>query len=552
MAIIERPPSPTTPPQEPLPLPKPLRDAYAWLDERLGIDAVIKPILVHPVPKSVNWFYVLGSATLTAFLFQVFTGVFLAMVYVPGGDEAYKSLQWIDHHMFLGHLLRALHLWGAYAMFILIFAHVARVFLTGAYKYPRELNWVLGVFLLFATILMGFTGQLLVFNVDSYWATIIGTEMTARTPVIGGFLAALWTVGQTITAQTVTHMFAYHVFILPGLMFLLIGGHLYLVVYQGISEWPVPSDIVDPKTYKEKYHRILETDSVPFFPDAMWKDAVFAAIVVGVVLLLAIVVGPDPLGKPPNPTILSTEPKPFWYLIWFYALLSLIPAGSEDYLILLIPFFVFMWMLLLPFFFNSGERSPTKRPWAVGSVGLAVLATAILCYMGYTSPWAPVYNAAGTLYQVPKAITQRLHGAALRGAILFHDEACIACHAVGGVGGQRGPQLDDVSYRLPAWRIYQQIATGGPQGAHPTSYQYMPAFGRTLNVTQISDLVAFLEALPSAEKGVPFQAKAPSFKGTTSVPSSSGAPAPHQANGFAAPTLKHHTIGRHSAGTSKR
>ncbi|HEV3310089.1 MAG TPA: cytochrome b N-terminal domain-containing protein, partial [Chloroflexota bacterium] len=332
MSLFE-PPAPPKPADEPLKVPAPLMATYKWLDDRLGIDAVIKPILVHPVPRSTNWFNVLGSATLTAFVFQLVTGVFLAMSYIPAPNDAYKSLQYIVNTSYLGHFLRGIHYWGGSAMILLIFAHTARVFLTGSYKYPRELNWVLGVGLLFSTILMGFTGQLLVWNQDSYWAIVVGAEQAARTPVIGQWVADLLLTGRTITSTTLTHFYVIHVFLVPGLMIGLITGHLYLVVYQGISEWPEPSTILDPKTYKEKYHKILE-DGIPFYPDAIAKDMIFAFFAGIVVIALAIRFGGAPLGHRADPTNYVTNPRPFWFLIWYFALLALIPAPVEDIIII--------------------------------------------------------------------------------------------------------------------------------------------------------------------------------------------------------------------------
>lgn len=497
MSLFEPPTVAHSEPEAPLRLPGPIGPVYRWVDDRLGIDAVIRPILVHPVPRSTNWFNVLGSATLTAFIFQIVTGIFLALSYVPAPNDAYQSLQYIVNTSLFGHFIRGIHYWGASAMILLIFAHTARVFLTGSYKYPRELNWLLGVGLLFLTILMGFTGQLLVWNQDSYWATVVGAKQAARTPVIGPWVEQLVLAGQTVGAATLTHFYAIHVFLVPGLMFLLIGGHLYLVIYQGISEWPEPSNIVDPKTYKEQYHKLL-TDGIPFFPDAMAKDAAFALLAGAVVIVLALIFGGAPLGHQADPTSVVTNPKPFWFLIWYFALLAEIPAPIESIVIIGFPAVIITWMLLLPFYANKGERAPSKRPWAVGSVFLAVLATAVLAYEGYQSPWSPVFTATGQLEKVKPSLIVNLTGPAKQGAYLFSSKGCIACHQIDGVGGARGPSLDHVyqTFSADPARIYEQILYGGGG----TSYQAMPAFGSILNPTQVSQIIAFLRTVPAAEK----------------------------------------------------
>lgn len=516
MATVDKP----TPAQSEHEAPKyggPLGAVYHWLDDRLGIDAVIRPIVVHPVPKNTNWFYVLGSATLIAFTFQVITGVFLALVYVPSPNAAFASLHWITYQSVLGRIVRGIHYWGASAMILLIFAHTARVFLTGSYKYPRELNWLMGVGLLFLTLGMGFTGQLLVWNQDSYWAIVVGAEQAARFPFIGSWLAQIVVAGQVVGASTLTHFYAIHVFLIPGLMFLLIGGHLYLVVYQGISEWPEPGDVVDPATYKQRYHEILQNESVPFFPDAMAKDAFFALIVGIVVIVLAVTAGPAPLGVKADPTNFITNPRPFWFLIWYFALLAMIPAEVENYFMIGFPLIIIVFMLALPFWANRGERAASRRPWAVGSVGAAVLISAVLMYEGYASPWAPVFSTTGKLLAVPPAVVSNLKGPARTGAHLFKTEGCIACHMVHGVGGVRGPDVDNIIYQFPVRaRLIEQILYGG----HGTSYQYMPAFGKILNPSQVNDLVAFLNALPKANMAASSSHQA--------APSGNAAPAARQ------------------------
>ncbi len=156
-------------------------------------------------------------------------------------------------------------------------------------------------------------------------------------------------------------------------------------------------------------------------------------------------------------------------------------------------------MLVLPFYANKGERAPSKRPWAVGSVFIAVLATAVLVFEGYQSPWAPVFTAQGNLKKVPTTLVQHLSGQAKAGSQVFHNAGCIACHTVDGVGGIRGPALDNVLSQMPVWRFDEQVLVGG----RGTSYQYMPAFGRILNTTEMDQLIAFFRKVPKAESRSP-------------------------------------------------
>ena len=156
-----------------------------WLEERSGLVGATKYFLFRKVPGDISWSHTLGSATLTAFLVQVVTGVFLAMYYKPDPDKAYESIQHITNDVTLGWLVRGMHRWGASVFIILMFFHMARVFLFGSYKYPRELNWIIGVLLLATGMLAGFTGYLLPWDQTAYWATVVGTRIAATVPVVG-------------------------------------------------------------------------------------------------------------------------------------------------------------------------------------------------------------------------------------------------------------------------------------------------------------------------------------------------------------------------------
>ena len=197
-----------------------------------------RAMLFRKVPKGTNWFYTLGSATLFAFLSQAVTGVFLAMYYDPSPDRAYDSVQHITNDVFLGNLVRGMHRWGATVMIVLIFLHMGRVFFFGAYKYPRELNWVIGVVLLVLTLTMGLTGYLLPFDQRSFWATVVGVNINGTGPIIGPYLADFLRAGPEFGATTLSRFYAIHMLLIPGLIAALIGIHLYLVVKLGTTAPP--------------------------------------------------------------------------------------------------------------------------------------------------------------------------------------------------------------------------------------------------------------------------------------------------------------------------
>ena len=209
-----------------------------WLEERSGLVGGIKYFLFRNVPRDVNWMQTLGSATLTAFIVQAVTGAILAMYYKPDPDSAYESIRYITNDLTLGWLVRGMHRWGASVFIILMFFHMARVFLFGAYKYPRELNWIVGVLLLALGLFEGFTGYLLPWDNTAYWATVVGININGTAPFLGPFIAEFLRGGAEIGAETLSRFYAIHMLLLPGAMFGLIGLHLYLVVRLGVTSPP--------------------------------------------------------------------------------------------------------------------------------------------------------------------------------------------------------------------------------------------------------------------------------------------------------------------------
>ena len=213
-----------------------------WLEERSGIVGAISYFLFRKVPRGTNWFHTLGSATLTAFIVQLVTGVILAFYYKPSPDEAYASIQTITNDLTLGWLVRGMHRWGASVFIILLFLHMGRVFLFGAYKYPRELNWLLGVFILVLAMLEGFTGYLLPWDQTAYWATVVGINLNATAPFAGPFLSDFLRGGQEIGTNTLSIFYSMHMLLIPGGLIGLITLHIYLVIRLGVTSPPWSKD----------------------------------------------------------------------------------------------------------------------------------------------------------------------------------------------------------------------------------------------------------------------------------------------------------------------
>jgi quinol---cytochrome c reductase cytochrome b subunit, bacillus type len=217
-----------------------------WIDERTAFVRGTKWFLFRNVPRDISWAQTLGFATLIAFTTQALTGVVLAMYYEPsaainpttGKPVAYSSIEAITNDLTLGWLVRGMHRWGASVFIILLFLHMARVFLFGAYKYPRELLWVTGVLILATGMLMGFTGYLLPWDQTAYWATVVGINLNGTAPFAGPWLAQFLSTGPEIGAETLAKWYALHMLLLPGALIALIGIHLYLVARLGVVSPP--------------------------------------------------------------------------------------------------------------------------------------------------------------------------------------------------------------------------------------------------------------------------------------------------------------------------
>ncbi len=444
----------------------------AWFDQRLKLWAPIRETVEHPVPReTASWFYVFGSAALTVFGLQVVTGILLALIYVPSAGEAWNSLQVLNHQIALGWFVRALHGWGSNFMVAIVLIHMVQVFLFGAYKFPRELTWILGIFLLLMTLGMAFTGQVLRFDQDAYWGLGIGASISSRVPVVGPLMVKLLLGGPIIGGATLSRFFALHVFVIPGLLIGFVSLHLLLVLKLGINEWPMPGRIVRRATYLQEYHELAHKEGEPFVPYAVWKDALFSGFILLAIAACAILSGPFGPGGQPDPTIIQTAPRPDYFFLWIYALLS----------------------LLAPI---SGNADIAHRAGGCHrrSVGAAVcggrrreeLEPQTDCRShdsadggssGYVDQFRPAYAVESGDECVEQsadpgrisARTDALWSVAARSS--SRQNNAITATALDDKGGKRGPALDRVAVRLTQDQLIRQVIQGGGN---------MPAYGKNL------------------------------------------------------------------------
>jgi ubiquinol-cytochrome c reductase cytochrome b subunit len=279
---------------------------YAWLDSRLKLEPVKETLLDEPIPGGASWIYVFGSATLFLFLLQAITGMFLAVYYAPTPDHAYDSIRYIETQVLFGPFVRGLHHWGASAMVIAIGLHMLQVFLYGAYKPPRELMWMVGVLLLLLTVGFAFTGYLLPWDQNAYWATQVGINMVGSVPVVGTFLVKVMRGGDTLGALTLSRFFAVHILFLPAAIMVLIVLHMFILRRVG------------PAGPWSKARAAQHSEA--FYPRQVFMDVVVMLGVFLVVVMLALLV-PFPLTDKANPSVHSFIRVPEWYFLFFYEFL---------------------------------------------------------------------------------------------------------------------------------------------------------------------------------------------------------------------------------------
>ncbi|MGA2248396.1 MAG: cytochrome b N-terminal domain-containing protein [Verrucomicrobiota bacterium] len=463
-----------------------IKDLGEWFDQRLQIGRPIKDLMEHPVPrKTASWAYVFGSASLTLMIFQFVTGVCLAFVYVPSADQAWASLQVLNHQQSFGWFIRALHGWGSNFMVALVLIHMVQVFMFGAYKFPRELTWIVGVFLLLMTLGMAFTGQVLRFDQDAYWGLGIGASVMGRMPLLGTHLVHLMLGGPIIAGETLSRFFTIHVFLIPGMLIAFVGVHLLLVLKLGVNEWPMPGRVVKRSTYLKEYHDLTHKDGVPFVPDAFRKDLVFSGMIILALVVCAWFFGPiGPKGQP-DPTVVQAVPVPDFFFLWAYTALALLPPKMETPLLIFGPAIAIGFLIVMPLISGTGEKSWRRRPVAVLTVLLLIISLAALTQLGTYAPWSPKMDAWSSTPVPEKLLTGR-SALERQGALVFQAKQCRNCHALGGAGGQRGPALDTVATRLTGDQFIRQVLQGGGN---------MPSYGDNLSPAETTALVAFLESL---------------------------------------------------------
>lgn len=405
---------------------------YRFLDERLGLEELSNFWLKKFLPPSTNWFFTLGGAALFLFAVQIVTGIFLALYYAPTPAGAYASVTYIQEKVLFGKIIRGIHNWSASFLMVIVPLHLLRVFFWSAYKKPRELTWLAGVFLLLVTAGFAFTGYLLPWDQKGYWATVVGTNMMGLVPAIGQYILKVVRGGMELGALALTRFYAVHVLILPALLIFFLGMHLFLITKHGSAG-----------SWNESKNDL--TKGFPFYPKQVARDLIIAFLLLSVLLILAWKVGAS-LEDMADPTDETYIPRPDWYFLFLFQMLKYFPGRTELIGALVLPAVFFGVLLLLPFIDRKPRRAPYRRPLALLFGGGVVVAVSFLTFMALQDD-RKLRAAQAEAASFDPAL-------AAEGGKVFTGNGCDGCHLEGGRKLGQGPVLVGAARRhSQAWLI---------------------------------------------------------------------------------------------------
>jgi len=487
-----------------------------WVNDRWPLSALLRSGREEEIPGGASFSYTLGSAALVIFLLQMVTGIWQLFYYVPTVDHAYDSLNHLRTEVPFGWLIHGLHYWGASAMIFLVVLHLARVFIWGAYKAPRELTWLTGVGLLLLTMGLSFSGAPLPWDERGYWAIEVGTSIAGTVPIIGEWIKWLMRGGEMVGQLTLSRFFTLHAAILPGLVLALIAVHVIAFRRFGsVGPW-------------NETKRDLKA---PFWPDQVFKDAVVGTVILLLLVTLS-VFAPPPITGPADPVDASFVPKPEWNFLFLYEALKFFPGVLEPLGTVGIPTIGLLLLVLLPFLDRRPERHPARRPLVMASGLIAAAGVVALTIAGLTN--RPGGTQPGSAPPSVNSVA-KISASARQGGRIFKSLGCIGCHRVNGVGGTIGP---DLSHEMLASRTRPWLVSQIRNPSAHKAQSAMPPFA-SLSDQQANELVDYLLSLanpptPSpigAENIVPpisspTQAAIPGASVATSVSPTLGPPGP--------------------------
>jgi ubiquinol-cytochrome c reductase cytochrome b subunit len=482
-----------------------------WVDQRTGAVTLLKDFLTEDVPGGASYWYAFGSATIFAMIIQIVTGIFLTLYYSPSAATAWESTNYIYHNVPFGQLVISIHYWGASAMIAFMAMHLLQVLLWGAYKKPRELQWIVGVILFVVTLVLGLTGYLLPWDLNALLASKVAIQIAGSVPFVGGPTVLFLQDGANLGTLTINRFFGIHVWLTPAILILLVGAHLAIFRWNGSAGPPLDS------TPKLKPGR--------FWPEQMYMDTIVSFGMFAVIVILAIV-APPPLDMKADPNNTLFTPYPAWYFMSLFALLGIVGKAPQALLepldllaTVVIPGGLVALLVFLPFLDRNPSRRITKRPWVLGLTALTMVAAVGLSLYGQfavetneaaNAPALEAAEAATTAAEKAKVASAStgsgLNGAAGGAVALSAPEKageavftanCAGCHGAAGAG-QPGvfPPLAGNSYVTGPAKADIHTLLYGLQGeikVNGVSYNgQMPAWKGQLTNDQIADVISYI------------------------------------------------------------
>ncbi len=456
----------------------------------------MRAALDEPIPGGASLAYVFGSGLLFLFLSQVITGVFLALYYVPSADHAHTTIAYITKEVTAGSFLRSIHAYGSSAIVIVLLLHITQTFLWGSYKGRRELLWIAGCILFALMLGMFFTGYLLPWDQKAFFATTVGTNILSEIPLVGNALKSLLRGGTDMGTLTLSRFFVLHVFMIPALIFAFVALHVFLFRRAGAAG-PVQGDPV-----------VLQKKSEPFYPKQVLLDIGFAIVIMAGLALLAHFL-PTELGPKANPADTQYVPRPEWYYIPVFQWLKYWAGAFAIIGILVIPGFLGLLFVALPFLDRRPERRPWKRPAAVSIYFVIFIGLGILGALSHRNDLKDPALAAQLDKQnkdvasfMKEPFQPELAGSSLaaatvaaadplvaRGKSLYEQQSCNACHGDNGEGTAAAPKLTGAATKFSSLQmeaILKQPTTKMVAGGMPPV---------ALKDDEMKALIAYLQSL---------------------------------------------------------
>lgn len=436
-----------------------------WIDDRTGFLTAFSHFLSEDIPISAGWPQIFGSIALFVFLVQVLTGILLAFDYAPTVGDAYTSLAYIVRDVAGGRMIRGLHHWGASVMVIVVFVHMAQVFIYGAFKKPREATWIAGVFLLLLTLAFGLTGYLLPWDNRAYWGTMVTAKIIAGLPLAGPVLTDLIGATHGLGVVTFSRFYAFHTLVLPAVSAVLVFVHVCLVRRHGITA---------------RESNFSETQK--FYPKQLFRDfcGVFIAFAC---LFLAAAFLDVPLESMADPTDTTYVPRPEWYFLFLFQLLKVFPGKFELIGTFVLPNLAIALLFVLPFLPGINARILNGRVQSVTAVVLVFCAWAGLTT---AAGWPSARAVAGGRVRADDAEWARIPPEEIAGLGYFRASQCGSCHDLVIGTPKPGPTLGQGGLQYPREWILQHFTE-----------QATSAGGRVsiLNLQQKNALLVFVARL---------------------------------------------------------